>query len=294
MFPGRTLLKYALAACAVTLAVSTLTSGCGNKQPQGALDAGEDASVVVDAGGDAGVDAGVVKDAGVCDVELQNCPADAGSCILYSLDGGLGEETACFGGECDLVRQDCDAGFKCTYVGTDAGFVRGCAPEGAVDEGQPCLPTASSNNCKRGLVCSTRPTQDGGSESTCTRFCNRSSECTNGQLCYVLLAFAGSTERPLTCGEPPRACDLLAQDCPRPQDGCYPGEGGIARCYPAGPGLTGQGCSYSNDCVKRSLCLDFPTTGKECRELCSYPTGAATCTTGACKALGIPDAGYCG
>src|SRR5690242_3648953 len=108
MASGRTLLRFALIACAAALMASALGFGCGHKQPQGPQDAGEDGSVPPDGG--AGADGGG-KDSGVCDVELQNCPPDAGSCILYSADGGLGEQTACLGGECDLVRQDCDAGF---------------------------------------------------------------------------------------------------------------------------------------------------------------------------------------
>ncbi len=268
--------------------------GCGGSKPPVLPDSGTDAGPPADAGVDSGTpDAGGKRDGGPCDVELQDCAADAGSCLYFSLDGGLGSDTACFTGDCDLVRQDCPSGQKCTYVGTDAGtYVRGCTLEGTAEEGQPCAPTTTSNSCKRGLICSTRAVADGGSERLCSQFCNKKSDCPGALDCYVVLRFEGSVERPLTCGPPPPSCDLLAQDCPNASDGCYPGDGNVGRCFPAGSVASGGACMYSNDCQKRSLCVNLAT--RQCKELCSYPTGPVTCTTGTCKPLSLPDAGYCG
>src|SRR4051812_18069269 len=108
---------------AVALCVSAglaWAAGCSGKPPSSG-DAGVDAGSA-DSGRDAGADAGVVDAGppGECHLDLQSC-ADGGSCLLVTGDAGWPDVTACLGGACDLVKQDCDAGLMCGYAVNDAG-----------------------------------------------------------------------------------------------------------------------------------------------------------------------------
>ncbi|MBI3184045.1 MAG: hypothetical protein HYZ28_18075 [Myxococcales bacterium] len=273
---------------ALLLLGSAALLGCPTNPPI-PPDAGEDAGADAgpsDAGADAGPDAGRPDEQ--CSVAAQDC--DAGSCMHAGLvDGGQG--TRCLVGACDLVRQDCPAGEKCSYVGDGGAFARGCTPEGSADLGQPCTGTPSSNTCKKGLICALRAQADGGSASVCVRFCHSTADCASPQQCYVLVSIAGSDERPLVCGDPPPSCNPLAQDCARATDGCYPGPTGAA-CYVAGARSDTDACTFANDCKKASTCvLGQPSA---CRQLCRYPSGSPACSSGTCTKLsGHLDVGVC-
>lgn len=241
-----------------------------------------------------GLDGGRRRDGGVdagdpwflCDVESQNCDADAGeACFYYRLpDGGIGSR--CVPGDCDLVQQDCAPGTKCGFkVPTDGGRARtSCVPSGVRTEGQPCLGDTLTNDCERGLTCSPRGFADGGSEHICRRYCFASPTCRSPQICYALVSVPTIPEIPLTCEHPPPGCSLLGQNCPRPSDACYPGQS-EPLCFAEGPIENGGACFFSNECKRGSACFNG-----RCRVMCAFPSGDPSCTGSAvCReATGVP------
>lgn len=268
----------------LALAFAGAILSCGNNSPAPKDSDGGSEDASVDGGADAGATLGAecVLGAGTC--------SPGQSCMTNLLeDGGMG--TRCVEGLCGLVTQDCGVGFKCTYVGTDAGFVRDCVDDGTADEGQPCTGTPTSNTCKAGLICAVQQGADGGASSVCAKFCNTSSDCTSPSLCYVLVSVAGSNERPLVCAPPPSSCDLFAQDCAQLTDACYPSGTGSA-CFPQGNVTDGANCQYANDCLKGSACTGSAGSFV-CHPLCGTQ-GTPACASGTCSPLtGIPDAGVC-
>lgn len=225
-----------------------------------------------------------------CNVAAQDCVS--GSCVLHAVQGG-GYVGKCAPGACDLIRQDCPAYTKCSYV-SDGGSTatRGCTPEGGLDEGQPCSGPPFANTCRRGLICTQRALEDGGTGPICSRFCNSAADCTAPQVCTLVLSLAGTDERPLLCGPPPPSCDVFAQDCGAPY-ACYPsGPGG--QCFAAGARSDGEACSFTNDCRRGSACVSLPGQPALCAPLCRYPSGLPSCANGSCMRLGADGAiGVC-
>jgi hypothetical protein len=246
-----------------------LLLGCS---PSPSPDAGFDAGSPGPDGGGGGMrDSGVSSDD---QCEFNSRPCDAGACTLTRLDDA-GIAKRCIVGACDIVLQDCDAGFKCAY--DDGG--RACLPDGTLDEGSPCAGSAAT--CKAGLTC-TFVGIDGG--SACTRFCRLDTDCVAPQQCYETLQLDGTNEIPLVCADPPMVCDPLLQNCPGPGDGCYPGSGGPA-CFPSGSVPNGDNCTYSNDCLKGSACVGSAGS-TTCHPLCGYPATSPRCDGGvACTRL---------
>ncbi len=72
-------------------------------------------------------------------------------------------------------------------------------------------------------------------------------------------------------------CDMVAQDCPRPGDGCYPpGDGlGYPHCLPAGPTRDGAACLTSPECTRGATC-ELGT--RVCARMCD--PDASTCAPG--------------
>lgn len=261
---------------ALSLPLVFAVANCGKNEPQPPPpDAGE-----FDAGPppDAGVDAG--NPDFTCDLAAPQC--DAGSaCMRYEISAGrLGSQ--CIPGECNVVAQDCpasaDGGRKCTYL-NDAGVsFRACAPEGTAAEGDLCEGTEASNTCARGLICVPRPVADGGTHEICMKFCSTSADCAGGKECLLMLDLSPVAERPFVCDTP---CDLLTQNCFAFQ-ACYPTDVAPA-CYPA-PGTTevGAACTRSSDCVRSAVCVR-----NVCAQLCAFPSGTPSCTSGTCTAITV-------
>ena len=219
-------------------------------------------------GGSGGAGGGVVPPDDACD--YTTTPCDAGfSCLPSVLDDG-GSGRRCLAGPCDLYTQDCSVGFKCAYG--DGG--RTCLPEGTLDEGVPCV--GAPSGCKKGLVCTLAGGADGG--SACSRFCRDTDDCAMPQQCYVSLVQSDTRERPLVCAPAPLSCDPLLQDCVDAADGCYPGSGDPG-CFPAGPLVEGNACSFSNDCAKGLACVGAATS-RSCRTICGFVSGTPGCPTG--------------
>lgn len=263
--------------------VGLVAAGCPDNEPPvpPETDGGDSGAF------DAGFDAGDPDYA--CDLTEQDCDAGA-SCVRYATaTGKLGAQ--CLPGDCDVVAQDCapgeDGGQKCTYV-TDAGLsFRSCVEDGTALEGEPCVPTPTSNNCAAGLICVPRSQADGGTRQVCMKFCNSSADCRLGEKCLLMLDLSPALERPFVCDV---ACDVLAQDC-QPSEACYPTDVAPA-CYPD-PGTTevGGACGRSSDCVRGAVCVR-----DVCAQLCAFPEGAPSCASGRCTSITMPgqlDAGAC-
>lgn len=292
----------------VVLAVGLVGGGCRDNGAGTGSDGGTDmdGGGGHDAGGDGGgLDGGGGPDADGggeeatgCDVAAQR-GCDAGALCLRGLTEDGGQGNVCFPGECDLVKQDCPSGNKCTYVLEGSVTRRRCVSEvsGAVGEGSACETQLTPgggfyDTCKAGLYCTDRRGTDGSTAFTCQRFCYGAAQCTAPRECSDTLRFTGSSELPRVCGEPGPTCDLLAQGCGGTL-GCYPSTRSTAVCVTAGAGTEGAACTYSNDCGVGSVCVKGGS-GQVCRRLCRSPSGSPTCASGQCEPLqDFPGVGAC-
>lgn len=284
--------------CGAVVLGSLFAAGCDDDDPEERPDAstGEDGGTHGKEdpdGGDGGhtppADSGVRVSDFSCDVSRQQ-GCDAGASCHYSElpDGGTGSR--CFTGPCDVVKQDCPSGQRCTYVLENGTRSRLCVEDGTSAEGEPCSLASTSatqrfDTCRKGLYCADAPLADGGTSFLCQRFCHDSAQCTAPRECNEVLRLEGTLELPLVCGEPSARCELLAQDCASPL-GCYPSKNrGTAVCVGIGGLGDGEPCEFSNQCARGSACVG-PATGRVCRELCRHPTGEPGCPTGmTCQAL---------
>ncbi len=95
-------------------------------------------------------------------------------------------------------------------------------------------------------------------------------------------------------------CDLLLQDCPDKQDGCYPLSDGTGRCRPSGSvGEMGQ-CLVGEDppsCAPGLTCLSTASVANVCLRLCDLTGASASYACSAdepCLRLsGSTKVGYC-
>jgi hypothetical protein len=296
-----------LVMCGALILGSLFAHGCDDDAPTDEPDAStqEDAgSSARDAGGDggtpgdggdadsgtvdAGADAGRVSDF-TCDVSgQQGCDAGA-SCHYATLtDGGTGSR--CFAAPCDVVRQDCPAGQRCTYVLSNTTRGRACVEDGTSAEGDPCSLAGSSatqtfDTCAKGLYCVDTALGDGGTAFQCQRFCHDSAQCTAQRECNEVLRLSGTEELPFVCGEASARCDLLAQDCASPL-ACYPSKTrGTAVCAGIGGLGDGAACEFSDQCARGSACVG-PQNARVCRKLCRHPSGEPSCPSGlTCQSL---------
>ncbi len=231
-----------------------------------------------------------------CEVARQG-GCDAGMSCFFALgeDGGTGSR--CFGGPCDPVRQDCPDGQRCTYARGDGGTWRACVEDGTAEEGEPCQLSGASGDmridtCKKGLFCTDRALEDGGTAFQCARFCHDTATCPSERECNEVLRLEGTVELPLICGEPSPRCDLLTEDCDSPLS-CYPTPEGEPLCASTGSLGEGQPCEFANQCARGSACVR--TAGVlSCRPLCRHPIGEPGCASGSCQPLqGHPGVGAC-
>jgi hypothetical protein len=269
---------------ALLTSVLLFAAGCSGTSPVSPDGGNDGGNGTQDGGNDGGGDGGGVPSDDQCGPTAGGCDAGS-SCLRMQLEDG-GRARRCLPGACDLVAQDCGATLKCEY--RDGG--RSCVPDGTLAEGAPCANMGF--NCIKGTVCSNVPAGDGGQESRCTKFCSENANCTPPQQCLLTLVLPDSNERPQICADPPPTCDLLTQSCPAVADGCYP-NGATGACFGAGVIQPGQGCVFSNDCVRGSTCVNT-TGGASCRQLCAFPSGAPSCDAGTCTRLtGTTGVGVC-
>ena len=213
-----------------------------------------------------------------CNVGAQDCPADAGICLI-SHQGNMATGTACYPG-CDLVNSNCPMNQKCGYM-IGAVSVRTCITAGTKTLGQSCGPM--TDDCAAGLACV------GGS---CLKFCYSSQDCGTGSGCTAPVAPPGTSETPLTCAV---SCNPLLQNCANATDACLPISQTDTLCTPAGTKNDGEACDPSMaDCKKGSLCVG-PQGQATCAKICNTDGGMPSCPgMSQCNGLGGIDFGACG
>ena len=281
----------------LALALAPWAVGCNEDNGPGPAPM-QDAGVGTDPDGggpreDGGRDGGAGSDF-ACNVARQEGCATGQSCHFADLaDGGTGSR--CFAAECDVVRQDCAGGQRCTYVSQGGTTRRQCVEAGTVGEGVPCTlsPTDGSlayDTCQKGLFCKDAPATDGGTAFFCRRLCHATPQCGSSGECNTVLRLEGTAELPLVCGPSSARCDPFSQNCTSPLS-CYPSNSGPV-CAGTGTRGEGQTCDFSNQCARGSTCVNTGR-GLTCRPLCR-PTGTPGCTTGTCRPLDDnPGVGAC-
>jgi hypothetical protein len=281
-----------------TLVLSLWAAGCDDDDKGPGPTPQVDAGVGTDPdGGETPVDAG--SDAGpgtdfACNVARQEGCAAGQSCHFADLaDGGTGSR--CFAAECDVVRQDCADGQRCTYVSQDGATTRRCVEAGTVDEGAPCTLAPNDggvayDTCRPGLFCKDEPASGGGLAFFCRKLCHATPQCGEAGECNTVVRLEGTSELPLVCGPASTRCDPFGEDCTSPLS-CYPSTTGPV-CAGSGTRTEGEACDFSNQCAPGSTCANAGG-GLTCRPVCR-PGGTPACATGSCRALDDnPGVGAC-
>jgi hypothetical protein len=91
------------------------------------------------------------------------------------------------------------------------------------------------------------------------------------------------------------SCSLLAQDCVKTDESCYPGPTGAGECRRTGLLPEDTGCLEHIECRKGLVCVDAfgLGQGRNCRRLCD-PTSLMSCQPGpACQAFPASSVGWC-
>lgn len=211
--------------------------------------------------------------------------------------GGAGANTSftCFGGytdiptgTCDLLNQNCPAGYGCEAVQGGSGFTTECVVNGGLKgPGDACV---NESSCRAGLYC-----VQGKCSSVCCPVTNE--PCGVGGLCILNVNFGPHSAE--LCFYP-ESCALFAAACGAGEK-CYPlMDDGNSVCAQANEPTAGEGetCSAINDCDDSMLC-----DGGTCRWACfldgdGLAPGAGGCPAGqTCRMVGMSppaNVGVCG
>ena len=164
-------------------------------------------------------------------------------------------------GPCDpVLNVYCPPEHYCTYVGNEGPS---CEPAGTQHYGEYC---GGLDECSEG-ICSAL--YEG--EPLCYQMCKTNSDC-GEQSCIELQGAPYKVcEMAAEAGE---TCNLLAQDCSLPSQGCYfSAPAGEPVCMVAGSGQEGEPCGGEpNDCAEGLLCISVNSTWT-CRRFCNTKSG---------------------
>jgi hypothetical protein len=182
--------------------------------------------------------------AAVDDAHDTTSAASTGVVFLLPNDGGISFE-------CDVFRQDCPLGEKCTPWASDGGPTWNgtkCMPvvDDPAGSGEPChvqgSPTSGLDDCDRRSMCFYVDPET--LEGTCTPFCagdEADPQCDRGRFCPLLADSALALCLPL--------CSPHQQDCPAGQ-ACYPSMGE----WVCSPDLSGDTGAYGDPCRSIMQC----------------------------------------
>jgi hypothetical protein len=186
--------------------------------------------------------------------------------------------------DCDpYTDANCLTGFNCIF---GAGDQPVCMAAGEVKAGGEC---SMQGNCADG-VCMALATDE---KQHCYKYCKSNNDCPMVQ-CLDLEGKQYSV-----CSLPAdqfEVCNILAQDCEDPNDGCYWSASTINKpiCLTAGLGESGADCTKGNDCKKGYDCI----AGKKCQKICNLTEGGTPACDSVftnCSKHYLPqNAGYCG
>ncbi|MEO1272873.1 MAG: hypothetical protein AAFX99_32700 [Myxococcota bacterium] len=186
------------------------------------------------------------------------------------------------GGMCDPYAQDCPESEngepqQCVPI---QGEPR-CIPRNAqqVAAEQPC----TGGDCAAGLTCIN---WGGDRGQVCTQMCDRNTRegCADNFSCS---AWVQSNDNIGLCLPRPVLCDIYAQDCPEPDQGCTFGRDPdtndpIFVCATAGPQANGQLCSDGNGrCQAGLICIRTEGDAATCSRVCQNDNdclGGQTCS----------------
>lgn len=174
-----------------------------------------------------------------------------------SSSGGTTEDTGAIGGMCDVYKQDCPQGQKCTGYGPPNTFVPigiKCVPEAEnpVPAEEPCVvgpDGLGDDNCIKGSVCLDLDYDGNG---FCLPYCTGNKdtpECGMDDMTCVKLFFG------FDFGNCFHKCDPLIQNC-KDGEGCYMdattvGNSGFV-CLPVAQ--EGMGKVFGDGCIGWSSC----------------------------------------
>jgi hypothetical protein len=187
--------------------------------------------------------------------------------------------------DCDpYTDENCPEGMNCIF---GAGDKPVCMVTGEVEIGGEC---STQGNCSDGY-CMALEGDDG---QHCYGYCKTANDCAYGSKCLEL---TGKQYKVCSLGaDAYETCNLLAQDCDSPTDGCYWSSSTINQpvCQPAGAGGNGDACTSATDCQKGFDCI----AGKSCRKICNLTDGQEPqCDdifAGCSNHYPPQNAGYCG
>ncbi len=238
------------------------------EQDAGEVDGGTEDAGAVDGGG---VDAPPGEDAGMEDTgpsEDSGPPADGGS--VYT---GVVSIPCTAPGERDPFHPDaCGADMNCVLGADDMTVCR--ASTGAAATGATC---SRAEDCAGGNICI-----NFGGEATCQQmcpdgsigFCSGSENRCSGGIGDECVRFCQPRSEP---------CDIYAQDCADPEDGCNfstdPETGArYTGCRPAGPQTLGEPCgSDPGFCARGLVCIRVDGEAA-CHEVCDAEDPTDICS----------------
>jgi hypothetical protein len=223
---------------------------------------------------------------GACSDETRAAPD-----LALSPDLSAGPDLA--GAGCDVIRQDCGAGFKCTLFqtggGANASIEATCEPSsGSAAAEAPCTRTNNQlgdDDCAPGGFCSNVgwPGSLAAPMRHCNPLCHGDSDCPTLQRCVRLSTdgLSGFCVKPCdlfsgTCGTG-MSCTSIVPDI----DGTRSMPDDFVTCESTGAGQPGDTCTTGTDCAADLIC---DAQSNSCAQLCD-DSGQHPCPAGP------PDAG---
>lgn len=196
-------------------------------------------------------------------------------------------------GDCDLLQQNCQAGFACRPAQAGGSYTTTCvASSGLKGQATAC---ADIDECEAGLFCVF---------GKCTPVCCTSDpNACGGGTCNVDVTIGSYFMR--VCAFP-QSCQLFMPNACPPGEECHLADTmqGLAVCIaPSGPNQVNEGemCAYLNDCHETQMCITENMMGV-CRYNCDLTNwqtlqpGLGGCPAGrTCQNVGFmpPNVGIC-
>lgn len=212
------------------------------------------------------------------------CGSDAAVMPLCS-DQPLGKQ-------CDpICQQGCECG-RCNLVGDDLR----CVASGSKIAGDYC--NLMSDDCAAGFVCLREPCSaedaDAGPQvGRCYRYCAGDQHC-DGMMCNVQVVSAGGTLLS-ACQLPPRTCDPVnaTTTCGSSLLACYVVDNGRTFCECPQFAGAGEACGVFSSCVPGYRCVQQGAMTPRCRKVCRLD--GSDCGAGSACTSTPADAmfGYC-
>jgi hypothetical protein len=129
---------------------------------------------------------GLPKEAGGLPQDAAGEAGDAGGPPRdAAVEASDAREVGTFADQCGLIAQDCPSGQLCDHDCVTGTNALTCLPDrgGTGMHGDTCSP---SNGCAKGNFCAIFLMIDGGSRTSCAKYCNTAADCPGGLPCQVV------------------------------------------------------------------------------------------------------------